>query len=259
MSRRTWSRLTCLCALVLAGLWAMPTLAQQGTEVKEKAPMYSYVADWNVPRAMWKDIEKGNAEDTAILEKYLADGTIVAYGNDVNLVHTETGDTHDSWWSTMSMGSLIKVLTAVRPNGVNNAVYAASKHHDGIFVARYYNWHSGAFTNGYTRVSFWKLKERAPDNALEQLAKGFLVPVLEKLVADGTLYEYEIDEEAVHTTDPAGFDVVVIANGPDALDKYGAAIHDAAVANPFAVTALHTWVEGSAHRDELSWTTAKYK
>lgn len=259
MNRRYWSKLTSLCALVLAGLWAMPASAQQKMEVKEKPPMYSYVADWNVPRGMWKDMEKGNAADNALLDKFLADGTIVAYGNDVNLVHKEDGVTHDDWWSTMSMGSLLKVLTAVRPNGVDNPVFAASKHHDSIFVSHYYNWHSGSFKNGYTRVSYWKLKADAPDDAVGQLAKNFLVPMLEGLVADGTLHEYEIDEEAIHTDDPNGFLVVVIANGPDSLDKFGAALMDAAHANPFAVNALHAWVDGSAHRDELAWTTATYK
>jgi hypothetical protein len=35
--------------------------------------------------------------------KALADGTIVGYGNDEDLVHQAYGETHDNWWSAMSM------------------------------------------------------------------------------------------------------------------------------------------------------------
>ena len=56
---------------------AAPACAQD--ELKEKPPMYSYVAFWNIPRAQWADMEKSNAADQKILEKALADGTIVGF------------------------------------------------------------------------------------------------------------------------------------------------------------------------------------
>ena len=53
--------------------------------------MYSYVGFWNIPRAQWADMDKNAAADQKILDKALADGAIVAYGNDLNLVHTPDG------------------------------------------------------------------------------------------------------------------------------------------------------------------------
>ena len=35
-----------VCALPLVGLWPAPANAQQKMEVKAKAPMYSYIANW---------------------------------------------------------------------------------------------------------------------------------------------------------------------------------------------------------------------
>ena len=35
----------------------------QTSEVKEKAPMYSYIGNWAIPRAGWSDMAKNTAED----------------------------------------------------------------------------------------------------------------------------------------------------------------------------------------------------
>ena len=53
--------------------------------------MYTYVAGWDIPRAQWADMEKATRLDQKILDKAIADGTIVGYGNDVTLVHQADG------------------------------------------------------------------------------------------------------------------------------------------------------------------------
>ena len=68
--------------------------------------MYSYIANWQIPRAHWAEMAAANAGDKAILDKAMADGTIVGYGDDINLVHTSDGWTHDDWWSSMSMAGI---------------------------------------------------------------------------------------------------------------------------------------------------------
>jgi len=52
-------------------------------------------------------MDKASAADQSTLEKALAGGTIVGYGNDVNLVHQADGPTHDDRWSAMSMAGLL--------------------------------------------------------------------------------------------------------------------------------------------------------
>jgi len=51
----------------------------------------------------------------------------------------------------------------------------------------------------------YKLKPDVPEHAIETLSKSFMVPLLEKLLADGSLIEYEIDTEAIHTEAPGTF------------------------------------------------------
>jgi len=248
-----------LGALLLAGLWPTTARAQQKMEVKEKPPMYSYVAEWEVARDKFKEIENQLGKNSAPMEKMLSDGAIVGFGTDVNLVHKEGESTHDIWWSSMSWASLMKVDLTLRNSNADAPVLATGKHFDRIYAARYYNWRSGSFTNGYTRVGIWKLKTDAPDNAVDQLSKSLYVPMFEKLLADGSIYEYEIDEEAIHTGDPSIFVIVVIANGPEGLDKLTAALGESLKGAPFALPAFGSWVDYAAHRDGLDLTTGTYK
>ena len=109
MNRKLWRVFAGLCVLAMSAVWVLPACAQM-SEVKEKPPMYSYVGFWNIPRAQWAEMAKNEAADQKILDKAIASGTIVGYGNDVNLVHQPDGATHDEWWSAMSMAGLLNVL-----------------------------------------------------------------------------------------------------------------------------------------------------
>ena len=246
----------CLFALLAAS--PLPTSAQ---EVKEKPPMYSYVGDWNIPRAQWADMEKSDAADAKTLDKAVAAGTIVGYGSDVNLVHQHDGYTHDDWWSAMSMAGLLDVLEQFYKAGspATPVLVSATKHEDAVFVSRYYNWHSGSWKGVYTRVAAYKLKPDAPNDAVETLSKHLFVPLLEKLLADGAIHEYEVDTEAIHTQDPGTFWVVIIAANADGLDKFNAAVRDLQKTNPLGGTAIGAMVDFSPHRDFLMRTNVTYK
>src|ERR1700733_8549067 len=79
-----------LGAVAMSAVWAGQAGAQT-TEVKEKPALYTYVADWNIPREKWGDMEKSYAGSQKLLDKCAADGTIVGYGSDVTLVHQGDG------------------------------------------------------------------------------------------------------------------------------------------------------------------------
>jgi hypothetical protein len=248
-----------VCALASIALASLASA--QSSEVKEKPPMYSYVADWQIPRAQWGELEKSYAANQKILDKAMASGTIVGYGNDEALVHQADGITHDNWWSAMSMAGLINVLEQFYQTGnaTTPVLNSATKHQDFIFVSRYYNWHSGSFKNGYTHVGIYKLKKDAPNDAVDTLSKNLVAPLLEKLLADGTLHEYEIDEQAVHTSAPDTFEIVYIAASPEGLDKVDAAVRDAVKSSPLVGPAFGSMTDPSGHRDELLRTNAAFK
>ena len=260
MSKKLLWALGPSCLLLLLGLSGIPTRAQS-SEVKEKPPMYSYVSHWAIPRAHWADMEKASAADDAILEKALADGTIVGYGHDQTMVHQPDGDTHDDWWNSKSMAGLLKVLDQFYASGstTSDVLASATRHSDGITISRYYNWHSGPYKNAYTHVGTYQLKPDAPNNAVDILSKTLVVPLLEKLLADGAIVEYEVDTEAIHTTDPGYFWIIYTAASPEGLDKVNAALAEAVKAQALAGPAFGSMTESKSHRDDLVRGNGTYK
>jgi hypothetical protein len=249
-----------LCAVAIVLVMAVTVRAQM-SEVKEKPPMYSYVGNWSIPRAQWAEMDKQTAANQKNLEKALADGTIVGYGTDMNLVHQPDGATHDNWWSSMSMAGLLNVLDQAYKSGnaTSPVLVSATKHWDALYVSRYYNWHSGSWKDVYTRVASYTLKRDTPNDAVDTLSKNLFVPLLEKLLADGAIHEYEIDTETIHTEGPGTFLVVIIAADGAGLDKFSAAVRDTMKSSPLAGPALGSMVDLTAHRDYLLRTNATFK
>lgn len=250
--------------LVGLGAFAMAivlTGPAQAQEVKEKPPMYSYVANWAIPRAQWGEMQKSMAADEALMKKNLESGTIIGYGNDTTLVHQPDSETHDDWWSSMSMAGLLNVLDQSYKAGVatSTVLSTATKHWDSIYASRYYNWQPGTWKDVYTHVGVYKLKATAPDDAMDTLSKSLIVPLLEKLLADGTIHEYELDSEAIHTHAPDTFLIVYIAANAEALDKVNAAVRDAMKSNPLGGPAFDSLTDYTGHRDELLRTSATFK
>lgn len=224
--------------------------------------MYTYDSSWVFPRARWADVDKDNAQSNQkILAPALSDGTLLGYGDDDNLVHTVDGPTHDNWFQASSMAGLMKVLDAFyKTGGATNALtISATKHWDEVFVSRFYNWKAGTWKGAYGRSSSYKLKADAPPNAVEMLSKNLFVPLFEKLLADGTIVEYEIDEETVHTQSPDSFFLYVLAPSAEGLDKLNEAIREAGSKNPLIGPALNSMIDFTPHRDQLWRANATYK
>lgn len=247
-----------VCALTMAALWGMPAGAQ---EVKEKPAMYTYVSDWTIPRAQWGEMAKQGSANQGILDKAMASGAIVAYGNDETLVHQPDGSTHDSWWSAMSMAGLLNVLEQFYSSGssTSGVLTSATKHWDDIYVSRYYNWHAGSWKNAYTHGSTYKLKADAPSDAVDTMSKSTLVPLMEKMLAEGAINEYDIDTQAIHTEAPGTFYLFYIAANAEGLDKVNAALQGTLKSNPLMSPAFDSMVDFTPHRDSLARTNATYK
>jgi hypothetical protein len=249
-----------LCTVVTAGVWAVPANAQMA-EVKEKPRMYTYAASWTIPRARWAEMDKAVTADQKILDKAIASGTLVGYGDDTNLVHQPEGATHGNWWSSMSMAGLLNVLDEVYKSGNATApvLAGATKHADYIVVSRYYNWRAGTWRGVYSHGSSYKLKADAPDDAVDLVSKNVIAPMMEKLLADGTIYEYEVDVEAIHTEAPGTFWVFYLAANAEGIDKVNAALRDTMKKNPLVGTVMGSIVDWTPHRDTLNRSNAVYK
>jgi hypothetical protein len=243
-------RISCFAAALLALVSVASLCAQQNAA--EKPPQYTYVSEWGVPRNMWADYQKSSGPDIDMLTKGVADGTIVSWGMYSVLNHQEGQATHGTWFTAMSMANLMKMLETLRSApGNTDPVLAGSKHWDYILSSRDYNFHSGTFKDGYLRVANWKYGNNTadPDN---KIRRATMVAMLDKLMADGALHGYQIDEETIHSSDPDQFYVAIIAAGAQGLDKFDAAVEDWQKNNPTALAAFRGLINPQGHRDTLA-------
>jgi hypothetical protein len=258
MNKKHLRVLSALCAITLLGMGTSAVRAQS-VEVKEKPRMYTYVANWQIPRARWGEVDKVNAASKKLLDQAISSGTLVAYGDEAILVHQPEGPTHDNWWQAMSMAGVLDVLESLSNTASAPVLASATKHSDAIYVSRFYNWRAGTYKGAYTHTGYYKLKADAPSDAVDSISKNFIVPLLEKLLADGAIAEYEVDEEAIHTESPDGFWVDYICPTSAGLDKANAAVGATMKANPMTGPALGSMVDSTVHRDYLTHSNAVYK
>jgi hypothetical protein len=260
MNRKWWKVFAGLGVVAMSPVWAGQASAQT-SEVKEKPALYTYVADWNFPRERWADVEKATASTQKVMDKAMADGTLVGYGTDEILVHQADGQTHDDWWSSMTLAGVLNVLEQIGKGGDSSSsvLTSATDHRDDIYVSHYYNWKPGTLKDGYTYEASYRLKPDAPGGAVDLISKKLVVPLLEKLLADGTLQEYEVDTQEVHTEAPGMFTIVYLAVHADGLDKVNAALDEAIKSDPMGATAFSAMVDMAAHHDDLAHSHATYK
>jgi hypothetical protein len=249
-NRRMWGIGLIVLGVLAAG---MPLKAQ--SENESKAPLYVYVSDWAVPRAQWGAMAKLGDQDTALENKLLADGTIMAYGEFVNLIHTEGQPTHTDFFWAKSEGNILKALAGFYAQPDETApVLAASKHWDHFLISRIHNYRSGKFEGAYFAGSMWRLKP-GHAQAFEALVKARFFPVLEKGLADGEVIFYSLDSEDYHTDAPGLVDVVFAVTDAAALDKLNDAFKAALGKDTEIGPALGTLTERDRHRDFLGRIT----
>jgi len=242
-------------ALLAAGL---PAPAE---EAKGKPPVYTYLAEWNVPRTMWPDMQKLAESDKVLMDKLVANGTIVGYGAYQNLIHQEGVPTHGSWFTATSEGKLLKALEAIyaEPGSISAPVEAASKHWDFLMVSEIHNEKAGAYPGGYLSGVQWDVKP-GEMRAYNDLVKSTLVPVFEKLLADGVLTAYGLETEDYHQEKLGRVSFYMTTRDADGVDKASKAFDDAFDKNPALGAAFRSMVEHSGHRDfllRLNYMTVK--
>jgi hypothetical protein len=247
MRIRSFGALALLCALVIH-ISADRVIAQSS----EKPTRYTYVSEWGVPRAMWGDYLKGEAADNELMKKGVADGVITGFGSYAILNHGEPGWTHGTWFDATSMANLLKFLETLRnAPDATAAPLAAAKHADFILQSRDYAGHSGTFTNGILRVGRWGARPGGND-ADGKILKATMVPLLDKLVADGALHSYAIHTEELHTEALGTLYIAIIANGGEGIDKFDAALDAAQKSNPAGWAGLQGVFDEKGHYDFLA-------
>jgi hypothetical protein len=244
MSKKRLMILGVVCALALSWLGApSPARAQEATH-------YTFVSFWAVPRAQWGDFEKSEADTTAILEKMVADGTLVDWGAASSVVHTEDGYTHSIWFTSASQAGIMKTLDALQSPSRSAQLSAATKHRDYFQHTIAHGGKTARTNSGYVRVAAWQAKPGRGDD-VEEFFKKYIQPDLDAGVADGSVLMYNFDTETIHTDAPGGYFLAVAYANGDGLDKAAAALAKHAKEDPAAGEGFGSMLETKEHRDEL--------
>jgi hypothetical protein len=215
MKKRIAGQLVFVLAVML-----VPVALPQG----ESTPIvYTYVSQFQVPRANWaaysEDTEKSFIP---VVEKSLADGSILSWSTFEQVVHTPDGYTHGAAWSSNSIAGLMKVLDEIRKNGPRSGQIAATKHEDFLMQTRMY--HGGSGTPAYLRVVCSMAKADKPEGYTATLKK-LLVPTFEEQLKSGVATYYGVDEQYVNTSASSMRCVVITYPNAESMDKWAAAIN----------------------------------
>jgi hypothetical protein len=244
MFKRGFIHLAVVCALALASFAvASPAQAQEQTH-------YTFVSWWAVPRAQWTDFEKSQDQTTSLLERLVADGTLVAWGSSAVLVHTEDGFTHANWFVSTTQSGITKTLGALRSSSRTQALSNSTKHMDLMLHSIAHGGKTARATSGIIRVAMWRAKPGRGDD-VEQFFKKYRQPDLDAGVADGSVLMYNFGSQAIHTDAPGAYNLAVVYAYYEGLDKSTALLAAHAKENPAAGEGFGAILETSAHRDSL--------
>lgn len=244
MRNRGLTILAAVCTLALAALVAAAPAAQEQTH-------YTFVSFWAVPRAQWTDFEKAGEQTNSVLERLVADGTLVAWGSAATLVHTEDGYTHSNWFVSTSQAGITKTLEALRSASRMQALASATKHMDFMLHSIAHGGKTARTTSGIIRVAFWHAKPGRGDD-VEEFFKKYLQPDLDAGVADGSVLMYNFDSQQIHTDAPGAYNLAVVYASGEGLDKSAAMLAAHAKENPAAGEGFGAMLENQAHRDMLA-------
>lgn len=250
-------RLVVPLVLLIAFLFtaSVPSLVQ-GQE-KAKPTVYTYVAQWEIPRAQWPDAAKFFQQNNALLDKLITDGVLTGYGTFESVIHREGEPTHGVWYQSTSVGGLLKTLetVAAQPPNPAAAVLNTTKHWDEILESDNYNSHSGSFKGVFLDGSSYQVKP-GRGREFSALVKSTFIPILEKLLADGVIHSYSFDAQSYHSSKPGSFDLVYTAADATAIDKADAAFEAALGKNDSLGPAMRALTEPQEHRDFLLRVTS---
>jgi hypothetical protein len=250
MARRGWQVAALIGALMATGAVAGGRQARGQTAATAEQAVYTYVALWNVPRTDWGDIEKFYKDAQPALNKLVAAGTLVGWGNARAWVHDSSGLTHANWITATSFADIDRALKAVRDALPQPVAFSKAKHTDEVLRATIHGGKAGASGTGMLWVAQYVMKPGQTDE-FTQLFESGIKPLFDEQVAAGTVLAYSLSFQAVHTDDPAGVSIAYILRDAAAIDKFQAALAAHAEKNPELATAMMGTMEYAAHRDSL--------
>ena len=240
-------------AVLAAALSSGATASAQTAPAPASEP-YTFVAEWQVPRAQWgtfvADFEKNTRP---VLEKLASGGTLIGWGAYEMIVHGPEAATHGIWWSGTTYAAMEKARRElVTASAASTSLAGATSHRD-FYLRSIIGAGKPGSGEGYLNVAQYVLKA-GKGREWKQLWEKNNKPLLDDLLAKGHLSAYSVDVEDVHTENPMTRMVVTISPTAEADDQYVAAV-DAAEAKLTPAERqtrglqMDALLEPGAHRD----------
>jgi len=209
-------------------------------------------------------IEHGKAF-VPVLDKLMDAGSVIGYGIDVDWLHVPDVNNIAFWLEAPNYEAIQKAEDAIGDFEKANPALMGDlmgmtdmdKHHDYIIRTRQGNHHAvPAGAQPVEDEDFVKVKPGRMQDFMAMFDK-YDKPVYEKLVADGTIYSYEIDTEAVHTGEPGATWTIVAMPDLGTKDKVDKAFDEAEKAIPEVERGMLEklyldMVVPNSHRDDLA-------
>ncbi len=238
--------LACAVLLIAGALW-LPVRAQAPASGGEGA-VYTYVAQWGVPRPQWSNIEKFFKDAEPALNTLMTDGTIVAWGNARNWTHDESGWTHANWVTATSFEKIKRALDTIHSALPQPTAFSTSKHMDLMLRATIRGTKPGASGTGMLWVASYQVK---PDQMEEfgRLFENDIKPLFEEQIAAGSILSYSLNFEAIHSGPTNSVSIAYVLPNAAAIDKFQAALEAYGAKHPDTGPAMQATMDFTAHRD----------
>jgi hypothetical protein len=252
MNKKIWIFL--LSAILTLFITEITFTDDQPIEIKTMHPMYSYIAVWNIPESEWKARESQAAEAKKILDRAIDNNTIFSYGYDRNPLH-------DTFWLAMSKDGLEAVRDQFQKIGITQVPVkeGAGNMPVSILVSRYYNCKTIRCENAYVHVGVYKIRPDAPADAVDLLSKNFFGPVLEKMLNDSVIFEWETDVYDNPKDTPGTFLIAYLSEKSEDLEKTHKAVQERLKSSMPNRPALDSLIDMKAITDVVVRSYAVYK
>ncbi|HVS88707.1 MAG TPA: hypothetical protein VHF01_10880 [Candidatus Acidoferrum sp.] len=214
-------RIAGLLVVVLA-VFSVPIALSQ---MERAQPVYTYVSQFQVPRANWAQFAEDNDKTfVPVMERFMADGTIMGWSTFETMVHTPDGYTNGSSWSSNSLAGIMCVLDELRKGGPRPGQLAATKHEDYLMQSTMHHASTVTGGSGYLRVVCQMAKADRPGEYAAALNK-YLVPTFEEQFKKGVATSYGVDEQYVNSSAPSLRCLVITYPNAEGMDKWATAIN----------------------------------
>ena len=192
-------------------------------QMESPPTVYTFVSQFQIPRANWAAYAEDSEKSfVPLMDKLMADGTIVSWSTFEHVVHTPEGFTHGAAWSSNSIAGLMKVLDEARKAGPRPGQIAATKHEDYLMQSTMYRVGSG--TAAYLRVVCSNAKTDKPGE-YAAVIKKYLAPAFDDLVKKGAATYYGLDEQYVNNSAPSMRCLVINYPNAEGMDKWAVAVN----------------------------------